>query len=189
MNHALEDLRKSELFFSELEDALIHFSTPEELKGMVATLTVRSDEQGEPAITLMTKTRFPPLDDLKEHCDNLVYAAQRLDKLPVSYWRFIDPLYGNQRLFYIPMQVIEWGKQNDRTPQSFTREAMNSHILRSLPWIESPHPKIDEYVEERIIRTSVYRDIAEQSFRILDAYVVLREHFDRVGLPDRVNEF
>lgn len=58
MNPALEDLRKSELFFSELEDALTHYSTPEELRGMFATLTVRTDEEGKPAVTLMTKTRF-----------------------------------------------------------------------------------------------------------------------------------
>ncbi|MEK6922157.1 MAG: hypothetical protein AABX82_09765, partial [Nanoarchaeota archaeon] len=107
-----------------IEDTLTHYSTPEELRGMFATLTTRTDEEGKPAITLMTKTRFPPLDDLKEHCDNLVYAAQRLDNLPASYWRSIDPLYGNQKPFYIPMQIFEWGNQHDRVPLTFTREAM-----------------------------------------------------------------
>ena len=62
----LEEIKTSELYFSELEDALRHYSSclP---KGKHHTVAVRTNPQGEPNLELVMETRFPPLDDLSLH--------------------------------------------------------------------------------------------------------------------------
>ena len=175
MNPSIEQLRKSELYFIELEDALDHYYSDRFLPRRYYTLTVRADEEGKATPTLMSETRFPALDDLKEHCVNLVYSAQRLDSLPETYWRSIDPLYGNRPPFYIPMQIIEWGKMGERIPHMFRKEALGTAlVLKEFPWRNSNHS---------------FRDHAEQCVRMLRTYIGLREHFDNGGLPEGVVEF
>jgi len=144
MNHpTIAQTKNSELYFGELEKAL------------------------HPCYA----SRFPPLDDLQGHCINLVYAAQMLDTLPANFWKSIDPLHHN--IFYLPMQVIEWGKMSERIPNMFRREAIgDSLMLREFDWSNDS-----------------CQDQAEQCARILSAYNYLKKYFEGVGLPEGVSEF
>jgi hypothetical protein len=145
---------------------------PKDMKGKVATVTMRSNQEGKPQITLSSKTNFPALDDLEYHLDKLQFAAQRLDKLPKDYWHSIDPTYTHKLPFYIPMQVIQDGKQH------FCRRVayMDRYLLAGFRWTESEP-------------SDAYRNCAESGFRIINVYINLRKHFDKVGLPKGVTEF
>jgi len=164
MSVSIESLERSGLYFSELEDALSHYSVPEELKGQYFTFTSRANEQGKAEPTLMDRVKFPVLDDIGLHLDVLQFAARELDKLPAEYWKSI----GQLRLpFYVPMQILEWGKENEFKSGRFTQEAKYyNHFLRNFSWTTSDYPL-------------VHKDKAEQSFRILSTYTELRRYFER----------
>jgi hypothetical protein len=162
-----EELKESELYFIELEDALRHYS--KSFPGRLFTFTIRTNEQGKPAPTMMSGTSFPCLDDMPEHLDNLAYAAQRLDLLPTGFWGEIYP-NGVGIPVYIPMQIVLWGIGNkDRSV--FTKQAeLYKDGLKKFSWAHSDHP-------------DTYRDNAEQCFRMIRTYTRLHSYFSEKGLP------
>jgi hypothetical protein len=159
----LEEIQASELYFSELEDALRHYSSclP---TGSFLTLTIRSDSEGEPNVELVTETRFPPLDDLATHFERLKFAAGKLDHIPVAFWEdfYTSQLKGSREIPYVPMQVVLWGTSNEGM-RNFRREAsFYQDILGDFSWTDSNNPDND-------------RDHAEQCKRILYSYIQLRD--------------
>jgi len=158
----LEEIKASQLYFSELQDALIHYSSRLP-KGRHLTLTVRTNSEGEPNAELVSETRFPPLDDLSLHFECLKFAAGKLDHIPVDFWNnlFSAQLRGARDIPYIPLQIVSWGMGNEGM-RSFRREALlNEDFLGDLSWSESNNP-------------DSYRDAAEQCKRILYSYITLR---------------
>jgi len=180
----IDNFKNSRLYFSELTDALIHYSKLPGFK--LDTITVRSSLDHEPRITTVSETNFPALDDISIHSENLMYAADKLDFLPSSYWESIDPLRKNERPDYIAAQIIGWGTVNKNDDYSAIRKSflptlrdrnlfthmanLYSESLKRFAWLESDHPDFE-------------RDGAEQSCRILHAYIVLHERFKENGLP------
>ena len=165
-----KELRRTGLYFRELEDALSHYasSLPQ---GQFFTVTERSDPRGGSQIELVKETRFPPLDELSEHFNKLKYAAWRLDELPPSFWEKIyqSHLHGERTEFgYIPMQITLWGAEN-KEQNNFARQAdLYELFLRDLAWSKSgKHPDHS-------------RDDAEQCFRIINAYLKLHSYIETV---------
>ncbi|KKP92833.1 MAG: hypothetical protein UR98_C0017G0025 [Parcubacteria group bacterium GW2011_GWA1_36_12] len=159
----IEEIEASELYFSELEDALRHYSSclPE---GKHMTLTVRTNSEGKPNIELVTETRFPPLDDLPLHFQHLKFAAGNLDHISVSFWKdfYSKQLRGSRDIPYIPMQIVLWGTGNEGM-RNFRREAlMYEDLLSDFSWTDSNNP-------------DSYRDHAEQCKRMLFSYLQLKD--------------
>ncbi len=159
----LEEIEASELYFAELEDALIHYSSclP---KGQFHTLTVRSNPEGEPDMELVSETRFPPLDDLPTHIERLKFVAGKLDHIPVEFWEdfYSKQLKGSRDIPYIPMQIVVWGTSNEGM-RNFRRQALSSEVLLGgFSWSNSNNP-------------DTYRDNTEQSKRMLYSYIQLRD--------------
>lgn len=161
-----EELRRTGLYFRELEDALSHYASPLP-QGQFFTVTERSDPQGGSKREIVRETRFPSLDELSEHFNKLKYAAWLLDKLPPSFWEKIyqGHLCGDRTEFgYFPMQITLWGAEN-KEQNNFARQAdLYELFLRGLSWSE-PDKQPDHY-----------RDFAEQCFRIVNAYLKLHSH-------------
>ena len=189
-----QELESTRLFFIELQDALTHYSFP--VKMALHTLTVRSNQDGNPQVELVSETRFPVLDDISDHFKRLHIVAEKLDQLPAEFWEVNNGYLGGQfpeALNYIPMQVFLWGQENspERKTQlqehfkqfgwnvkgAFTRNVHGYDLMLSeLSWANAK---------------GVYgcKDDAEQSFRIMDAYIQLKEYFDKRGLPEGVEDF
>ena len=158
-----EEVGASELYFSELEDALRHYasSLPE---GKHMTLTVRTNAEGEPNMELVTETRFPPLDDLSAHIERLKFAAGKLDHIPVAFWEdfYSQQLKGSRDIPYIPMQIVLWGTGNEGM-RNFRQEALfYEDVLGDFSWTDSIDPDHE-------------RDHAEQCKRILYSYIKLQD--------------
>lgn len=159
----LEEIVASQLYFSELEDALRHYSSSLQ-EGKFATLTVRTDPEGEPNVELVSETRFPPLDDLQTHVERLKFAAGKLDHIPVAFWNdfYSMQLKGSREIPHIPMQIVLWGTGNEGM-RNFRRVALfYEDILGAFSWTDSSNPDND-------------RDHAEQCKRILYSYTQLQD--------------
>lgn len=63
------ELKKSRFYFSELQDALTHYSTPPGMS--FDTIAIRTNIEGKPYSEVVSETRFPPLDDLPTHLSRL----------------------------------------------------------------------------------------------------------------------
>lgn len=169
----VEQLRLSRVYFGELTDALHHYSSPLG-SDQLHTFTVRTGENGEPIPEMVSETRFPPLDDLPDHFVRLHFAAGCLDTVPISFWKGLwgaDPTV-RRVLPYFPMQVILWGTGN-RNQDQFTVQANTAHLfLGDFSWSTAEDPDL-------------HRDHAEQSFRIIEAYIQVKDHgveFGKYGL-------
>ncbi len=181
----IEEMERSELYLSELEDALKYYVS-QVIGGSLMTLTVRPHETG-PRLTLVSRAVFPPLDDLLIHLDNTVYAATRLDLLPAEYWHYMDSVH--PKPFYIPMQIIFWGRFGGK-PGTFTKEAeLYREELKRFPWSKLDFSPLSEGIEEQLLTLDHYRDYAEHAKRILYTYNNLKKHFDKTGLPSYITEF
>ena len=118
-----------------------------------------------------TTGKPPALDDLPEHIQNLIYAAQKLDRIPAFYWLSIDK---GERPDYIAQETIMIGEQNRYVPGGrFSRQAADlKFCLERYAWDE-PN---DFWM-------------AQESWRILDAYIKLHDYFEQVGYPIGVTDF
>ena len=125
----LDDLKRTRLYFCELDDALRHYSSPFQ-SGQFHTFTVRAGEHGEPRVEMVSETRFPPLDDLPDHFKRLHYTAGQLDTLPASFWKTFTCADREVRLALprIPMQITLWGSGNEEQYQ-FTKQANMYDLL------------------------------------------------------------
>ncbi|KKS65163.1 hypothetical protein A3A14_00030 [Candidatus Daviesbacteria bacterium RIFCSPLOWO2_01_FULL_43_38] len=173
-----KELEKSRLYFGELEDALEHYSSPF-APGQHKTITVRTNEDGDPQVEIVSETRFPPLDDIKEHCQKLRFAALQLDKLPASFWSYKNytQRFQHEGFPYISMQILDWGTHTARVKMFFSLMAKMSELqLSSFAWKDQND-------------SDFFRDEAEQSFRMLAAYLALSEYFTDRGLPEGAEYF
>lgn len=107
-------------------------------------------------------SQLPSRNELAEHFDALDFAAEELDKWATEYWEKIE----NERSAYpyIPMQITDWGSNNDNH-DIFKKEAENYRLLLS------------NLSQTDLREPSVYKDWAEQSFRILYSYLELKNRF------------
>jgi hypothetical protein len=165
-----EDLQKTRLYFSELEDALCHYSSclPQ---GRFHTITVRTNTEGKPGLELVSKTRMPCLDDLPGHIKNLRYAAEQLDKLSPAFWEkvYTDHLNGRRENFpYVPMQITVWGTGNHKQNIFMRHADLYAKLLGDFSWSRSEPP-------------DHCRDNAEQCFRIIDAYLKFSGYINEVN--------
>lgn len=192
---SIEDLKRSRLYFGELEDALIHYSNPE-LEGALHTITVRSNQDGNPQVEVVSETRFPALDDISDHFKRLHFVAERLDRLPAEFWELNNYYLGRKAPEDFPrlsMQVFLSGEENNANQRMqwhryfqrygwdvkgvFTRDAYGYDVsLRNFSWSNARDPDRQ-------------RDNAEQCFRVMNAYIQLGEYFKKRGLPEGVTDF
>jgi len=159
----VEEIEASWLYFAELEDALIHYSSCLPEGRHFTTVTTRTNSEGEPNLELVSETRFPPLDDLALHFERLKFVAGKLDHLPVTFWEdfYSAQLKGSRDIPHIPMQIVLWGTGNEGM-RNFRRMALlYEDLLGSFSWSESSNPDNE-------------RDDAEQCKRILYSYIQLK---------------
>lgn len=173
----LDELRRSSIFFVELTDALQHYQADLPPNVTLVTLTTRLQEDGEPGLEIVSETRMPPLDDMSDHFYSLGYAAEKLDTVPPSWWH--DYYSTSSKVPHVAMQIVSWGGLNEimNSGRNFMLQAgIRKEALERFSWTETHDSDSD-------------RDMAEQCFRITDAYVQLKEYFDEVGLPPGMETF
>ncbi|MBI2018292.1 hypothetical protein HYS96_01160 [Candidatus Daviesbacteria bacterium] len=191
----IKDLKRSRLYFGELEDALMHYSNPE-LEGAFCTITVRSGRDGKPRVEVVSETRFPAIDDIPDHLKRLHFVAERLDRLPAEFWELNNYYLGRKAPEDFPrlsMAVFLCGEGNDPNRRMelqeyfqryswdvigiFTRDACVYDLsLRNFSWSNAKDPDRQ-------------RDDAEQCFRVMNAYIQLSKYFKKRGLPAGVTDF
>jgi hypothetical protein len=121
--------------------------------------------------------KIPQRDKLPEHFERLRFVSRQLDQVPQEFWRAIykgSPTM-RRRLPYFPMQTLLWGQEG-----VFNREAeMYEIFLGDSPANASRQRRGDE-------------DHAQQCFRIMDAYLQLKEQrdlFEEHGLTFDIEDF
>lgn len=170
-----KELEKTRFYFGELTDALHHYSSLMP-PGTFYTLTARTSRGGEPEVELVSETRFPPLDEIKEHFIRLRFAVKQLDKIPAGFWELI--LHGERGdTPYVSMQQVLYGAQNNGEKHFFTNETEFYELrLANFSWRDSRDPNF-------------CRDNAEQCFRMAAAYLALNDYFKKRGLPEGAEDF
>ena len=156
---SIEELKASAKFFAHLEDMLIHYAaTPE-----ITIITIPSYEGA------------PVLDDIADHCKNLMFAAVSLDSLPKTFWKMMNPTYNKNFPILLNAQMVAYG-MHESYDYPFTMAAhRDAQSLCDYSWRQSTNPDFE-------------RDLAEECFRILKTYVELREYYGEHKLPELIGD-
>jgi hypothetical protein len=212
----LEELKNSELFFTELTDAFDHCEN-QSLGTRSAIITAKSNQDGRATLAFVTSLSVPKLEQLNKHIENLMYAAKKLDLLPEPFWSYIQ--YNDYFSSYIPAQIIDWGL--DKTKSKKRRYQLSTSFRNSFIEAFGINPtKIDiftfnactyketletlkdlgkEQIESRakikarrysdVEDISWYRDVSEQCERIVSSYLLIKEYFQKHDIPSFLTNF
>lgn len=170
-----QELTISRAYFHRLQDALFHYANTSSAKINFETFGTEYKGFGT---SVVSDSRFPPLDNLVAELDRVGFAAGRLDLLPTTFWNQLWEKFMSKQsnMPVISRQIYDWGSSNIRGG-IFTSQAEGYSVaLRSLGWT-------------RLGSLNHYPDYAEQAYMMLDSYLVLKGYFNTNDLPKGINRF
>ena len=127
-----------------------------------------------------------PLEEILLHKDRLSFAARRLDKIPTNFWQKLKFLHG------LSGCIVEWGAMNRgiELSEEFQVSAFGEYDPTMGPFLRASKLHEVKLEEESDRFTRQFRDYdAEQSMRIISAYITMDSYFKKHRLPEGVADF